>query len=162
MTRTPRLHVGKLVVALAVPQLVGLTAAFATISSVAEWYPTLAQPSFTPPPWVFGPVWTALYLMMGVALYLVWRLDPAPPGAKQALALYWIQLALNWAWSFLFFYFRAPGLALMEILALLVVLVWTTRAFDRYSRPAALLLAPYILWVGFATALNGGFWWLNR
>lgn len=151
----------RLPVSIGIPQVVGVAAAFATMAGVRDWYPALAKPWFTPPPWVFGPAWTILYLLMGVALWLVWRRLYAEPQARRALVMFAVQLALNGAWSVLFFGFRAPGFALVEILLLWSAITVTIAWFRPVSRTAALLLVPYWLWVGFATLLNGSIWYLN-
>lgn len=134
----------------------------ATASQVAPggWYDTLDKPFFTPPSWLFGPVWTLLYFTMAVSGWLVWR-EGGFAGARTALALFFAQLALNSLWSILFFGLESPGLGLVEILVLWAVIFLTVRAFQPASRPAAILLIPYLAWVTFATLLNAGIWWLN-
>ena len=149
-----------LVASLLIPLAVGSLAGIATASSVTTWYATLAKPSFNPPSWVFGPVWTTLYLMMGVALFLIWRQDPTPV-RNRALALFGLQLTLNFAWSFLFFAAERPDLALVNIVLLDVAIFATIHVFRPLSRPAAALLVPYLLWCLFATVLNGAIWNLN-
>lgn len=133
----------------------------ATASSVGAWYPTLAKPAWNPPSWVFGPVWSTLYLLMAVAAWRVWR-HREHPQRRAALAWFFVQLALNALWSVLFFGLRRPDLALIEIVILLATLVATGWKFWGIDRVAALLWAPYVAWVGFATVLNGTIWWLNR
>lgn len=140
---------------------VGAVGGLLTSSSVETWFPTLAKPAWNPPSWVFGPVWTVLYVLMGVALWLVWR-QVGLSRARRANVLFASQLALNLGWSLLFFGLRSPTLALAEIVCLLVVIVLTTVEFRRHSRAAALLMAPYILWVSFASTLNAGIVYLNR
>ena len=132
---------------------VGALGGLATASSVRTWYPTLAKPSWNPPAWVFGPVWTALYVAMGVAAWLVWRHAGIENG-RAALAAFGIQLALNLAWSFLFFGARSPLAGLVDIGLLWIALATTIVAFARASEVAAWLLAPYLAWVTFACALN--------
>lgn len=122
-----------------------------------EWYAALRKPSWNPPSWIFGPVWTVLYLMMATAAWLVWRRG----GPRSAPVLYAVQLALNAAWTPLFFGLKMPGLAFAEILLLLAAIVLTARAFARTSKAAALLLVPYIAWVSFASFLNFTLWRLN-
>jgi tryptophan-rich sensory protein len=151
-----------LVAALVLPQAVGFLGALSTVGAVRDWYPTLARPSFAPPTWVFGPVWTTLYVMMGVASWLVWRQGLARPEARSALTVYAVQLAFNLAWPWLFFGLRQPFLALLEIVVLLVLIGVTAWRFAPLSRAAAVLMVPYGSWVAFASALNAGFWWLNR
>ena len=125
-----------------------------------EWYATLRKPSWNPPPWIFGPVWTALYLMMATAAWLVWRRG-GWAGQRRALTLYLVQLALNAAWTPLFFGLKMPGLAFAEILLLLAAIVATALAFRRVSKGAAALLVPYMAWVSFAAFLNYTLWSLN-
>jgi tryptophan-rich sensory protein len=153
---------GRFVVCILLPQAIGIGSAFATMDGVRTWYVTLNRPFFTPPSWVFGPVWTLLYLMMGVAAFLVWQRGWDTPGVKLALGLWVAQLLLNGLWSILFFGMQAPGIALVEIVVLLALIVWCTKVFFQLSTPAGWLMVPYIAWVGFATLLNGGFWLLNR
>jgi translocator protein len=135
-------------------------AAFGSLFQPGAWYAALAKPSWTPPGWVFGPVWTLLYVAMAVAAWLVWR-ERGFSGARVALALFSGQLVLNALWSWLFFGLQAPGLALLDILMLWFVLAATTIAFWRLRRLAGALLLPYLLWVGFAAALNFEIWRLN-
>jgi tryptophan-rich sensory protein len=152
----------KLVVSLTIPLAVGGLSGFATARGVAEWYPTLAKPSFNPPSWVFGPVWTVLYIMMGVAAFLVWRTGLDVHGVKIALIAFAIQLALNGLWSILFFGMQQPGWALVEIVGLWVAIGITTVLFWRIAPLAGGLMVPYWAWVSFATVLNASLWWLNR
>jgi len=132
----------------------------ATASSVSTWYQALQKPPFNPPDWLFAPVWTALYVMMAIAGWRVWRADGLR-GARAALALFGIQLALNLAWSFVFFGYRLLGAALLEIIVLLAAIVATTILFWRRDRLAGLLFIPYAGWVAFATILNFALWQLN-
>ncbi len=145
-----------LLVSIVVCQLAGIVPSILTANDVATWYTTLQKPAFTPPSWVFGPVWTTLYLLMGIALYLVWR-----ERNRFALAIFAVQLALNAAWTLVFFGMRWPAGGLVVILALLVAIGATIVVFARVDRRAALLLVPYALWVGFATVLNYELWRLN-
>lgn len=131
-----------------------------TASSVASWYPTLAKPPFNPPDWLFAPVWTALYLMMAIAGWRVWRRLGWRDGRK-ALIVYSAQLALNLGWSAAFFGLRMPGMALLVIVLLLAAIVTTTRLFWSADRLAGALFLPYVAWVSFATALNAAIWLLN-
>lgn len=132
-----------------------------TNEGLAEWYPTLTRPPLTPPNWIFGPVWTTLYAMMGVAAWLVWR-RRGEIGSRAAFAWFGVQLALNTLWSALFFTLRSPALALVDILLLWCAIGMTTRAFSWHSIWAGRLLWPYWAWVSFATYLNVGYWRLNR
>ncbi len=132
----------------------------ATYPNVDTWYAALAKPSFTPPDWVFGPVWTVLFLMMALAGWLVWR-GHGLERARLALGLFAVQLALNALWSILFFGLRSPGLAMIEIAALWGAILATILAFRARSVPAAWLLVPYFAWVSFAAVLNFNIWRLN-
>jgi tryptophan-rich sensory protein len=132
----------------------------ATGSSVSTWYPTLAKPAWNPPAWVFGPVWTTLYLMMGVAAWRVWRAHSR--GASGALGLFGVQLVLNTLWSIVFFGLRAPGPAFFELLLLWLAILATGLRFYRLDRVAGALMAPYLAWVTFAGVLNYTIWQLNR
>ena len=152
----------KLVISVAVPLAVGGLSGFATARGVADWYPTLTKPTFNPPAWIFGPVWTVLYIMMGVAAFLVWRKGLEVDGVRVALTVYAVQLALNGLWSILFFGMQAPGWALVEIILLWIAIGVTTVLFWRVAMPAGVLLLPYWGWVTFATVLNASLWWLNR
>lgn len=124
------------------------------------WYDGLEKPAFNPPSWVFGPVWTTLYILMAVAAWRVW-LAAGFRGARLALGLYFAQLALNMAWPGLFFALQAPGWALAEIVALWLLVVATTVLFFRHDRVAGWLMVPYILWVAYAALLNGAIVALN-
>lgn len=152
----------KFVIAVTVPLVVGGLSGFATSRGVETWYPTLVKPSFNPPSWVFGPVWTMLYLMMGIAAFLVWRKGLETAGVQGALSLFVVQLALNGLWSILFFGLQSPGWALAEIVVLWLAIVATLVAFWRLTAAAGWLLAPYLAWVSFAAVLNGSIWVLNR
>ncbi len=131
-----------------------------TAKGVCEWYPTLRKPPGTPPSWVFGPVWTALYVLMAVSAWLVWR--QYGWGAQPALLIFFAQLALNLAWSGIFFGARLPGFALVEIVILWLSILFTAFIFFRLDAPAAYLLVPYLVWVTYAAYLNLGIWVLNR
>ncbi len=135
-----------------------------TYDSVRDWYPKLKKPSFTPPGWVFAPVWTVLYAMMGLSLYLAshHRREEDDGVWQASRVLFGTQLALNVLWSYVFFGRRAPGWALVEILFLWVAITATIVAFLKISRAAALLLLPYLLWTSFAAVLNHSIWILNR
>lgn len=122
-----------------------------------EWYSLLEKPAWNPPGWVFGPVWTVLYILMGIAVWLVWK----ERGFCGGVWLFLVQLALNALWSYLFFGINRPGLAFIEIVALWVMILITLLAFRQVSTPAWVLLVPYLLWVAFATALNYALWRLN-
>jgi len=124
-----------------------------------DWYASLNRPSYAPPNWVFGPVWTMLYLMMAVAGWLVWKSNAA--GRTLALTMFGVQLLLNAAWSVIFFGWHEPGWALLEMSTLWLAILFTIVLFKRHSVIAAVLLIPYLAWVSFAAVLNYGFWSLN-
>lgn len=156
---------GKLLVAILVCEIAGIVPGYLTAGDVSTWYPTLAKPWFTPPSWVFGPVWTILYLLMGIALYLVWH-DDDHDGRRVrlrrlALTLFGVQLVLNAAWTLTFFGARSILGGLIVIVALWLAIVATIGSFWRLDRRAALLLVPYLVWVSYATLLNGAIWQLN-
>ncbi|MBD3661907.1 MAG: tryptophan-rich sensory protein [Arenibacter algicola] len=140
---------------------IGFLSSFATQSSVNDWYLELNKPSFNPPNWIFAPVWTVLYIMMGVAAGIVWAQGFYHIWVKTALYHFGIQLLFNALWSIIFFGFKNPFAALLVILALLVLLIFTIKWFKVVSQTAALLLIPYLLWVCFATALNYKIWEMN-
>lgn len=132
----------------------------ATYPRIQGWYATLAKPPFTPPDWIFGPVWSFLYLSMAVAAWLVWR-RKGLSDARWPLALFAVQLALNVAWSWLFFGFRNPGLGFLDIVLLWIAIAATLVAFWRRFSIAGLLFVPYLLWVTFAAVLNFLIWQIN-
>jgi tryptophan-rich sensory protein len=132
----------------------------ATYPRIENWYAALVKPSWTPPDWIFGPVWTALYTCMAVAAWLVWR-QKGIADARVPLTFFGIQLGLNVAWSWLFFGLQSPGLAVIDIVLLLAGIAATLLAFWRRSVIAGVLLMPYLGWVGFATLLNVAIWRLN-
>jgi len=152
----------RLAVSLALTLAAGFVGSIFTRKSVGAWYPTLKKPAFTPPAAVFGPVWTVLYLAMGLALFLVWRRWAADSRVRPALALFSIQLVLNVLWSAAFFGARSPLAAAVVIVVLWAVILWTVLAFARISHLAAGLLVPYIAWVSFAAILNFTIYFLNR
>ncbi len=142
---------------------VGYFSGMVTRSAITTWYPTLVKPSFNPPNWIFAPVWTMLYAMMGVAAGLVWNcIEIEKELVKKALIFFAIQLALNTLWSFLFFGLKNPMLAGIEIIILWLMIYETYIQFSKINKIAGYLFIPYLLWVSFATVLNGSIWWLNR
>ena len=151
---------GVFIAFLALPLLIGVTASAATASGVATWFPTLEKPFFNPPNWIFGPVWTVLYLLMGVSSYMVCR-APRSGSRQLGLDVYGVTLLLNFAWSFLFFYFQMPGVAFVEIILLWFWIIVMIVFFYRTRPLAGLLQLPYLAWVTFASVLNGAIWWLN-
>ncbi len=143
------------------PAIAAAVGGGATSSSVKEWYPTLKKPSFNPPAAIFGPVWTVLYVMMGIADHVMAQKGDTEK-VTLARTLYRIQLGLNTLWSVLFFGRKSPIAGLINIVFLWVAIAMTFVAFARISRLAALLLAPYLLWTSFAPVLNAAIWRLNR
>jgi len=135
-------------------------AAVGALTPPGKWYADLIKPPWNPPSWLFGPVWTVLYLLMGVAAWRVW-LRGGWAAQRRPLALFLVQLALNALWSPLFFGLHLPGVALFEILCLLVMIAVTVQAFRPVDPVAAGLLLPYLAWVTFATVLNATLWRLN-
>jgi benzodiazapine receptor len=152
----------KLVVCLALTFSAALLGSLFTRNAIADWYANLNKPSFTPPGWLFGPVWTALYVLMAVSAAIVWDKGLDKAAVRIALAVFLVQLILNGLWTPLFFGLKMPLLALVEILLLWVAIGLTILAFARVSLVAAVLLLPYILWTSFAAVLNLSIWLLNR
>jgi translocator protein len=152
--------VTKLILSLALPLAVGSIAGVFTSAAIQDWYITLNRPSFNPPNWLFAPVWTTLYIIMGISLFLVWIL---PPGKdrNRALVAFSIQMILNFGWSFLFFYFKTIDFALIEIIALWLSIVLMIVLFYKVKPIAAYINIPYLLWVSFATILNTAYFLLN-
>lgn len=155
------LDIVKLVVSIALPLGAGALGGLATAPAIPTWYQTLNKPVFSPPQWLFGPAWTTLYILMGIALFLVWRQGFSAPGVRLALLAFLVQLVLNVIWSFLFFGLRSPLIALIEIVVLWLAILFTIIRFFRVSVPAGVLLLPYIGWVTFATILNAALVKLN-
>lgn len=133
-----------------------------TIPQVLTWYPTIAKPPFNPPNWVFGPVWTTLFILMAYGVYRILRKPAGTPGKPRALIAYHVQLALNLAWSCVFFGLNSPLGGILVILPFLGLILWMIAAFAPLDRLAANLQWPYVAWVSFATLLNVSIWWLNR
>ncbi|RZL02653.1 MAG: tryptophan-rich sensory protein [Pedobacter sp.] len=152
----------KLIISLIIPQLVAASGAYFTITGTGSWYQSLEKPSWNPPSWVFGPVWTTLYILMGIALFLVWKSDTTVAKKRSAVILWSVQLLFNFLWSFLFFGQEQIFLALIEIVILWVLILLTIFAFARINKLSAWLLVPYISWVSFATILTYTIWELNR
>lgn len=151
----------KFIASIAICELTGIAGGFFTASLVSTWYSILNKPSFSPPNWVFGPVWTILYFLMGVSLFLVWKRGFETKKSRIALYIFFGQLALNFLWSILFFGLHSPHLALVDIIVLWIVILLTILKFMTISKVAAYLLIPYLLWVSFAAVLNFNIWKLN-
>jgi len=150
-----------LLISFGICSAVGASGSVFTASSVKTWYPSLLKPPGTPPSWVFGPVWSILYLLMGAAAWLVWR-QRIHEDVWLALALFMVQLILNGLWSFVFFRLRRPGAALVEITVLLAAIAMTAMRFAELSRLAFWPMTPYFAWVLYASYLNFGIWRLNK
>ena len=152
----------RLVACILVCQAAGAVGSLFTLSSLDSWYAALSKPSFNPPGWVFGPAWTILYTLMGIAAWLVWRRGGLwSPPVRYALSLFAVQLFLNALWSVLFFGLKSPLLALADIIALWVAILATAVAFRPLSPAAAWLMTSYLAWVTFAAVLNAAIWRLN-
>lgn len=152
----------KLVVSIIVCQAAGLIGSLFTTPAIPTWYASLRKPVFTPPNWLFAPVWTTLFLLMGIALFLIWRKGVGMPGVKMALIIFFIQLLFNIFWSIAFFGLKSPLLGLIVIVILWIAILLTIINFYRISTIAGLLLVPYILWVSYAGILNFSLFTLNR
>ncbi len=149
------------IICLIIPLSIGALGGFFTMEAVKTWYTTLNKPSFNPPNYLFGPVWSMLYAIMGVASYLVWKNRKTAKNYKLAAGIYFIQLVLNLMWSFIFFYQQQIGLALIEIIILLVAIIVNSILFYKINKVAGLLYIPYILWVSFASVLTYSIYMLN-
>jgi tryptophan-rich sensory protein len=151
----------KLLAAVALPLIVGGVSGFATAGAIPGWYANLNKPFFNPPNWIFGPVWTLLYILMGVSFYLIWT-GEAHALKNKAMLLFGVQLFLNFWWSIIFFYFQRMDIALVEILLMWASILWMILLFKEIKPVAGYLQIPYLCWVSFATLLNASLWWLNR
>lgn len=159
----------KLIIAIGVSELAGIIGSFFTISAIPTWYAGLVKPTFNPPAWVFGPAWTTLYALMGIAAFLIWKNGWERKDVRTALGVFGIQLFLNAIWSIIFFGSTSLtinglnniGIAFIDIILLWFAIVWTMVVFYKISKPAAWLLVPYLLWVSFASYLNYSIWILN-
>uniref|UniRef100_A0A7C6A8T2 Tryptophan-rich sensory protein n=1 Tax=candidate division WOR-3 bacterium TaxID=2052148 RepID=A0A7C6A8T2_UNCW3 len=151
----------KLVISIIICQLAGIIGAIFTNKSIPTWYASLKKPAFNPPAWLFGPVWTALFLLMGIALFLIWQKGINFEGVKRALIVFSAQLIFNILWSILFFGLRSPLAAFIAIIILWILILLTIVLFYPIAKTAGLLLLPYLLWVSFASILNFSLWRLN-
>lgn len=154
-------HYFKLFSSITLPLSLGAIAGFFTAEQIPIWYATLNRPSFNPPNWIFGPVWTTLYILMGISLFLIWKQD-ASQKRNLAIFVFLLQLLLNFGWSFIFFYFNLIGFALIEIVFLWISIVIMLVQFYKNKPFAAYINIPYLLWVTFATTLNASYYLLNR
>lgn len=144
----------RLLISLISPQLAGLFGVLFTSSAIPTWYITLEKPFFSPPNWLFGPVWTLLYFLMGMSVYLIWQQLEKNKAAVNALYLFWVHLVFNALWSVIFFGLKDIALALVVILIIWVMILWMMTRFWKIDKRASLLLTPYFFWVSFASVLN--------
>lgn len=151
----------KLLISILICQLAGLIGSVFTTPAIPTWYRTLTKPSFTPPNWLFSPVWISLFVLMGVSAFIVWHRGLSDKQVKIALGMFIVQLVLNTLWSVMFFGLRSPLAGLIEITILWIAILLTVLRFLRISTTAGILLIPYILWVSFAAVLNFSIWRLN-
>jgi len=150
----------KLALCITVPLLIGGISGFATATSINDWYVNINKPSFNPPNYLFGPVWTSLYILMGISFYIIIQ-SPINEFRKKAITIFILQLTLNFLWSFIFFKFQLLGLAFIEIIMMWFSILTMIIIFYKINKAAALLQIPYLLWVSFASVLNGSIWFLN-
>jgi tryptophan-rich sensory protein len=142
---------------------VGYLSGMVTRASITTWYPTLVKPSFNPPNWIFAPVWTSLYVMMGVAAGFIWnQITTQKAAVTKALQFFTIQLVLNALWSYLFFGLHNLMLATIEVVLLWLMIFETYSQFAKINKTASYLMLPYLAWVSFASVLTASIWWLNR
>lgn len=151
----------KFLASIIICECAGLIGSIFTTGAITTWYVTLQKPAFTPPNWLFAPVWSTLYLLMGIAAFLIWRKGLDSRQIRIALIIFLIQLVLNILWSIVFFGLEAPLYGLIEIVILWIAILITILRFWKISPAAAWLMVPYILWVSVATALNASIWALN-
>lgn len=164
MESSPRITIQsypELAAAIILCVIVGSIGSLVTITGPGSWYATLQKPFFAPPNWVFAPMWITLFVLMGIALYLVWESDREHHDVKVALRVFGVQFILNVLWSFLFFGLRSPLLGFVDILLLWVMIAATIWVFYRVKKSAAYLLIPYLAWVSLASALNGAIYFMN-
>lgn len=151
----------KLLAAVIICNMAGIIGSFVTVTGEGSWYAAIQKPPFNPPGFVFAPVWTTLFVLMGISLYLIWMEGMERREVRVAIALFAVQLILNTIWSFLFFGLQSPFLGLVEIIILWIFIVATTVAFYRINKKAAYLMVPYLAWVTFAAFLTYNIWLLN-
>lgn len=161
MANLKSIEIFKLATSFILCQMAGVIGSIFTRPAIAGWYATLGKPSFTPPDWVFAPVWIILYSLMGIAAYLVWRKGMEEKQVRQALILFGGQWILNVLWSWVFFGLRSPLAGFIEISVLSLVIIFTIQSFFKVAKPAGALLIPYFLWVAFASGLNLTIWIWN-
>ncbi|MBA3681635.1 MAG: tryptophan-rich sensory protein [Bacteroidetes bacterium] len=150
----------KLIICILIPLAIGGISGLATATSINTWFVELHKPFFNPPNYLFGPVWTILYILMGISLYLIIQ-TPKVYARKRAIVIFGVQLFLNFCWSFLFFKFHLLGIAFIEIILIWLSIITMIYLFKKINKTAAYLQIPYLLWVSFASVLNGAIWYLN-
>ncbi len=151
----------KLLTSIVICQAAGIIGSLFTMPNIPTWYRSLTKPAFAPPNWIFAPVWTMLFLLMGIALYLVWKQGWNTPAVRGAMILFFVHLVVNILWSAVFFGLRAPLAGFFVIIALWFLILLTMINFSNVSKPAGILLIPYISWVSFASILNFMIYRLN-
>jgi benzodiazapine receptor len=153
----------RILLCVAICLAVGYLSSFVTQSSITTWYPEIKKPVFNPPNWIFAPVWTLLFILMGISAGMIWnKFETQKELVKKGMLFFAIQLLLNALWSYLFFGLNNVLLALIEIILLWLVIYETYHIFKQIDKKASYLLIPYLAWVGFATILTGSIFWLNR
>jgi translocator protein len=153
--------ISKLIIAVLVCEAVGIASALLSNTSNNTWFKTLTKPSWNPPGYLFAPVWTILYLLMGIAFWLIWKSDAPYLKKTNAIGIFFFQLFFNFCWSILFFRFHSPFLALINIVIMIITITATMFSFANINKKASWLLVPYIMWVSFATLLNFTIWVMN-
>lgn len=161
MEKTTLSNNWKLVICIALCQATGIISGLLTTTQNNTWYATIVKPSWNPPAYLFGPVWTILYLLMGISLWIIWKSDTPEVKKMQACLLFATQLFLNFWWTILFFRFHSPVVAFVEIILMIIMILLTIFKFSDISKTASWLLVPYISWVCFAAILNFNLWKLN-
>jgi tryptophan-rich sensory protein len=151
----------KLVISLLLPHMAGIAGAFFTIPSVYIWYEGLVKPAFSPPNWIFGPVWFILYTLMGFSVYIIWESVYEYKNAREAVFLFWVHLLFNAMWTVLFFNLKDIALAFFDIMIIWVMIAVLMSRFYKISKTAAYLLVPYFVWVSYASMLNLFIWAMN-
>ena len=154
--------VWKFIIAILLCESIGISSGLLASANNNEWFDTLIKPAWNPPAYLFGPVWTILYLLMGISLAIIWSNKEAELHKRKAYFLFAIQLFLNFWWSIIFFHFHSPAFALVDIILMIVTIILTIYSFSTFSKTASWLLVPYISWVSFATILNFSIWTLNH
>ena len=152
----------KLIIAILICESTGILSGLIANTGMNPWFDALNKPSWNPPAFLFAPVWTLLYLLMGISLWLIWKSNTPAPQKINAIILFALQLFLNFWWSIIFFNFHSPAFALVNIILMLILILLTIISFSKHSKPAAWLLVPYMAWVSFAAILNYTIWVLNK